>query len=91
MNILEKIDKYLEEEYKAGSAVGENPNAKFKVYRSGGSIGGHPKGKTNKKGDLFIKGFESKEDAKDFIKTRNKKLSPGEKGYYGLKYYMETK
>ena len=65
---------------------------KFSVYRSGGSVGSSKKSgeKYNKKGDLFIKDFDSKDDAKAFAKERTKRLSPGEKKYYKMKYYVES-
>lgn len=76
MNILEKIDRYLGEE--------------FSVYMSGGSIGDRPK-KTNKKGHGLVKGgFASKEEAMAFAKKRNAGLSPGEKKHYKMKYYVES-
>ncbi|GAG06861.1 unnamed protein product [marine sediment metagenome] len=83
---MDLIDKYLK---KPTCPITE----KFSVYRSGGSLGDLKKKSTNKynkKGDLFVQDFDSKEEAKAFAKERTKRLSPGERKHYQLKYYVEA-
>jgi hypothetical protein len=60
---------------KVGEAAGAT---KFGVFMSGGSVG--------EKNDAPKKTFDSKEEAIAFAKRRNSQLTPGERGYYKMKY-----
>jgi len=53
----------------------------YLVYLKGGSIG-------QKKS---VKDFNNKDEAKAYAKRMNKQLTPGEKGYYGMKYVVIQK
>ena len=56
---------------------------KLSVCLRGGSIGEIANRKTN-----VIKTFNTPEEAKQYAKDMNKILSPGEKSYYKLRYYV---
>ena len=58
---------------------------KNKVYLRGGSIGEQARRK--EAGNVPVHVAETEADAKEYAKRMNKILSPGEKKYYGLKYY----
>ena len=54
----------------------------YGVFRKGGSIG-------EKRDDKPIKVFTSKEEAKEYAKRMRKLLSPGEKKYYRLGFFVK--
>lgn len=57
---------------------------KFGVFRKGGSIGN----KNNEENPVAE--FDNEDDAKQKAKRLNALLSPGEKTYYGIKYYVKN-
>jgi hypothetical protein len=76
-----KLSRKQWEEDKSNGADDVNESAgatKFGVYMSGGSVG--------EKNDAPKKTFDSKEEAIAFAKRRNSQLTPGERGYYKMKY-----
>lgn len=64
----------------------------FGVFRSGGSINNRefPAEWYNEKGDIMSSSFDSEIEATDTAKRLNKGLSPGEKKYYRIKYYVAS-
>jgi len=66
-------------------------NKPFWVVRVGGSIGEVAKdGLTDKRGNLIVATFDSKEEAKELAKRRRKGLSVGERKYYKMTYRVVT-
>lgn len=79
----------IQEEVTVGNVILEKGDkirvlkeGKFGVFMKGGSIGG-------KKDDKPSATYDSKEEADAKAKRMNAILSPGEKGYYGMKYYVK--
>jgi len=80
MELVNKIDLFLKES--ADNKL--DLDKPFVVTQKGGSIGS---GKGPRyKGEVIVSTHDSLEDARETAKRRNKSLSPGEKGYYGMKY-----
>jgi len=65
---------------------GGDVTGKYCVVMSGGSIG--EKGVVDKKGRKLVDTFETREEAAVYAKRRNSQLSPGEKTYYKIKFYI---
>ena len=62
---------------------------KYGVIQTGGSIGEQNKDTYYHVGSVFgtlVKRDMSKDEATEFAKTRRKRLSPGERNYYGINY-----
>ena len=66
---------------KTNEAIASGEQQKFGVYLKGGSIGD--------KKDSPKRTFDTKEEAVAYAKRNNAQLTPGEKGYYGMKYYVK--
>jgi hypothetical protein len=67
----------------------ENPNSyKFAVAFKDGSISAKRTGWFGKKGEKFRWGYSTEESAKESAKDSNKRLSAGEKKYYGMRYVV---
>ena len=62
------------------------------VFFAGGSIGSGTSGYylLEKGGIQLRQTFDDESDAKSHAKQRNRRLSPGEKKYYGMKYYARN-
>ena len=59
----------------------------YGVFLRGGSIGsGRGQYVDRKTGAKLVHTYDSESEAKDRAKKSNRRLSPGEKKYYGLKY-----
>jgi|SRR5579859_11692 len=60
------------------------------VFRKGGSTGEGQKSAEfyNQKGHLLVSTHDSEHEAKDKAERMNKLRSPGDKSYYGIKYYV---
>ena len=59
----------------------------YGVFLRGGSIGSGRGQYIDRKTDAkLVATYDSQSDAKDHAKRSNRRLSPGEKKYYGLKY-----
>lgn len=71
----------------------QTPEKTFRLFCKGGSIGeiasNKENGNWNPAYGRFIKEFSTKEEAKAQAKEYNKRLSPGEKSYYGIKYHVK--
>ena len=62
---------------------------KYGVIQTGGSIGEQNKDAYYHVGSVFgtlVKRDMSKDEATEFAKIRRKRLSPGERSYYGINY-----
>ena len=59
------------------------------VYRKGGSIGYNSAGWSHLAHGKHVETFEDPAMAKALVKRYNAQLSPGEKGYYGIKYHVK--
>jgi hypothetical protein len=75
-------DKKAKDAEKIGKKVNESEGSKYGVFQSGGSVG--------EKNDAPKKTFDTREEAAEYAKRRNKQLTPGEKGYYKMKYSVRA-
>ena len=80
----------------AASKMGGDPSQQdrqdeaYGVYRNGGSIGSYgDKTEYHPIHGQLVSKHDSKDEAKTKAKSRNANLSPGEKGYYRIKYHVK--
>lgn len=58
----------------------------FGVFLAGGSLGSRDHCYVDRKNRKLIKTFDDEAEAKEYAQRNNKQLTPGEKGYYKMKY-----
>ena len=67
---------------------GPDTDKAYGVFLRGGSIG--DSGGTTLDGMTLKSTFDTKEEAQEYTKRRNKRLSPGEKQYYKMRYLVRN-
>ena len=86
--ILEDDEQQVDKEEQ--KELAEMPDdEKYGVIQTGGTIGEHNKDTYYHVGSVFgtlVKQDVSKDEATEFAKNRRKRLSPGERKYYGINY-----
>ena len=70
---------------------GPDTDKSWGVFLRGGSIGDSGGTTLPESGGIVLKStFDSQDDAKAYAKRRNKRLSPGEKQYYKMRYLVRN-